>query len=307
LSNITKTEILVTKDSIAAKLNLIAEISKVKITVFVSLSTALGYILAAEKISVNLFFCVFGIFLIACSATALNQYQESEFDKLMNRTRNRPIPSGRVSANFVFNMAMVFLISGSGILYFFVNFYSLIIALITLIWYNAVYTPLKRKSALAIIPGSLVGALPPIAGWVGAGGSLSAFYIYLIAFYFFVWQIPHFWLLLSLYGNEYKSAGFPILNDLLPQNIFKGITFILILITILMTIAIGISGIVNYFISFLLIVFASMFLFYSAIEFMKSGSERKNIVRMFVKINLHTLLIIIFLSADKLISLNKIF
>jgi protoheme IX farnesyltransferase len=204
-------------------------------------------------------------------------------------------------------MAMVFLISGSGILYFFVNFYSLIIALITLIWYNAVYTPLKRKSALAIIPGSLVGALPPIAGWVGAGGSLSAFYIYLIAFYFFVWQIPHFWLLLSLYGNEYKSAGFPILNDLLPQNIFKGITFILILITILMTIAIGISGIVNYFISFLLIVFASMFLFYSAIEFMKSGSERKNIVRMFVKINLHTLLIIIFLSADKLISLNKIF
>ena len=307
MRNIANTEILADRNILIVKLSLIAEITKVRITFLVALTTALGYILSAQKISYDLFFVVIGIFLIACSASALNQYQESETDKLMSRTRNRPIPSGRATANYVFNTAMIFLITGSAVLFFLVNFSSLVIALFTMLWYNAVYTPLKKKSALAIIPGSLVGALPPLAGWVAAGGKVSDFSIYLIALYFFVWQIPHFWLLLSLYSKEYKEAGFPVLNDLMPDKVFKIITFSLLIVTVLMTMAVTVSGIVFYSISTVLIFLTCLFLLANSVFFLFSSQERKNIVRMFINVNIHTLLVIILLSTDKLISLNKIF
>ena len=262
MQDIANTEILVAKNS--NNLKVLAEISKVKITILVSLTTALGYILAAKSISISLLFSVLGIFLLACSASALNQYQESELDKLMMRTKNRPIPSSRVSANFVFNVAITFLFAGTAILYFFTNINTLIIGLFTLLWYNGVYTPLKRKSALAIFPGSLVGALPPIAGWTAAGGSLSDFNIYLIAFYFFIWQIPHFWLLLLLHGKDYHSAGFPVLNNIFPDSVLKKFTFVWILITVLVTIAIAFSKILNYQASILIVILASFFLLYNS-------------------------------------------
>ena len=303
MTDIANIEILITKNSLVSKLSLIAEISKVKITVLVSLSTALGYILAAQNISITLFYSVFGIFLIACSASALNQYQESDKDNLMGRTKNRPIPSGRASENFVFNASMFFLISGSVVLYFLVNFDCLFIALLTMLWYNAVYTPLKRKWAYAIIPGSLVGALPPIAGWVGAGGSWSDIHIYFVALYFFIWQIPHFWLLFILYGKEYQSAGFPVPENLLSGNKFKGIIFKLNIITICMTIILAFSGIMHSGIGVVILISLSYVLLYNSIEFLKSDTNRKNTVKMFVKINMHTLLLIIFLSFDKLINI----
>jgi protoheme IX farnesyltransferase len=189
------------------------------------------------------------------------------------------------------------------VLYLFTNFTALIIGLFTFLWYNGVYTPLKRKSAFAIIPGSLVGALPPIAGWVSAGGSLQDFNIYLIAFYFFIWQIPHFWLLLLLYGKDFQSAGFPVLNNVFTDNQLRKLTFIWILITMLLSVSIAVSGIVNYSVSLILLLLTSVFLLYNSLMFLRSGSERKDIVKMFVNINIHTLLIIILLSSDKLINL----
>ena len=212
MQEIVKPEILIQKYSLSERISILTEITKLKITILVSLTTALGYILAASEIKITLFYTVLGIFLLACSSSALNQYQESDIDNLMQRTKNRPIPSGKVSGNTVFNLSILLLVTGSLTLYLFTNFTALIIGLFTFLWYNGVYTPLKRRSAFAIIPGSLVGALPPIAGWASAGGSLQDFNIYLIAFYFFIWQIPHFWLLLLLYGKDYQSAGFPVLK-----------------------------------------------------------------------------------------------
>ena len=217
-------EILKTKHSFGETIRTVLDIIKIKITVLVSFTTGLGYIIAANSFSITLLYVVLGIFFLACSSAALNHLQEKDFDALMQRTSNRPLPSGGTSSGFVFGVALFFIISGILILVLKVNYQSLIIGLNTLIWYNAIYTPLKRRSAFAVIPGSLVGALPPLAGFAAVEGFHFDIRILYISFYFFLWQIPHFWLLLLVYGEDYKQAGYPVLNEIFDGKKLKVFT-----------------------------------------------------------------------------------
>ncbi len=133
---------------------------------------------------------------MSCSSSALNHWQERDIDEKMPRTKNRPIPSGRISANGAFLVAVGFAVTGSVILLMTNPVVALILSWTTLFFYNAVYTPLKKVTAFAVIPGSMVGALPPMIGWGAAGGNLTSEVILLVATFFFIGQIPHFWLLL---------------------------------------------------------------------------------------------------------------
>ena len=87
-----------------------------------------------------------------------------------------------------------------------------LLGLITVVWYNGIYTPLKRVTAFAAIPGGVVGAIPPVIGWVSGGGDPTDARIIVVAFFFFVWQVPHFWLLLMRIGGDYERAGLPSLT-----------------------------------------------------------------------------------------------
>ncbi|MFA7360373.1 MAG: protoheme IX farnesyltransferase [Candidatus Kapaibacterium sp.] len=286
---------------ITSKISILLELVKFRITVLVSFTTALGYFLASDKLGFGFLYPVVGIFLLACSSAALNQYQEVKTDLMMERTRTRPIPSGKISRNNVLILSVVLLFAGTAILFFKTNFGTMFVGLLTFYWYNAVYTPLKKRTALAIIPGSLVGALPPIAGWLAGGGSLFDVKIGVVALYFFVWQIPHFWLLLLLYGGDFKKGGFPVLTDLYSESFIKKITVVLLVATVLLGVLITLTGAGNYFVSDLLIYISSVLMLISAYSFYrKTGSDRKDVVRTFVSINLYTLAIITILSADKL-------
>jgi protoheme IX farnesyltransferase len=269
--------------------------------VLVSFTTALGYFLASTKLGFAFVYPVLGIFLLACSAAALNQYQEVKTDLMMERTRNRPIPSGKISRNNVLIISAILLLAGTSILFIKTNFGTLFTGLLTFYWYNAVYTPLKKKTALAIIPGSLVGALPPLAGWLAAGGNLLDLKIGIVALYFFVWQIPHFWLLLLLYGNDFKKGGFPVLTDLYSEAFIKRITFALLIATLLIGIAIPYVGSGLFLTTQTVIISSSVLMFLVALSFLRNKNiERKDIVKTFVSINLYTLTLITVLSADKL-------
>jgi protoheme IX farnesyltransferase len=284
-----------------SKINILLELVKFRITVLVSFTTALGYFLASTKLGFAFVYPVLGIFLLACSAAALNQYQEVKTDLMMERTRNRPIPSGKISRNNVLIISAILLLAGTSILFIKTNFGTLFTGLLTFYWYNAVYTPLKKKTALAIIPGSLVGALPPLAGWLAAGGNLLDLKIGIVALYFFVWQIPHFWLLLLLYGSDFKKGGFPVLTDLYSEAFIKRITFALLIATLLIGITIPYVGSGLYLATQLVIIASSVLMFLVALSFLRNKNiERKDIVKTFVSINLYTLTLITVLSADKL-------
>jgi protoheme IX farnesyltransferase len=286
---------------VASKISILLELVKFRITVLVSFTTVLGYFLASENLGFAFVYPVVGIFLLACSSAALNQYQEVNTDMMMDRTKNRPIPSGKISRNNVLIISVILLLAGTSILFFKTNFGTLFTGLLTFYWYNAVYTPLKKKTALAIIPGSLVGALPPVAGWLAAGGSLLDLKIGIVALYFFVWQIPHFWLLLLLYGNDFKKGGFPVLTDLYSETFIKRITFVLLIATLLIGIAIPYIGTGLYLTTQIVVIASSVLMFFVALSFLrKRNIERKDIVKTFVSINLYTLTLITVLSADKL-------
>lgn len=287
----------------ASAIKIFLEVIKFKITVLVSFTTGLGYILASSSISVGLFYPISGIFLLACSASALNHYQERSTDRLMSRTKARPIPSGRVKPLTVLVISAVLLLAGSIVLLLTTNVLTLVIGLFTFLWYNGVYTPLKKKTAWAIIPGSLVGALPPLAGWTAAGGNPFDHKILIVAIYFFVWQIPHFWLLLMLYGEDYRSGGFPTLNEIFLPEQLKRITFMWLVATAAIAMLIPLFGIIHYGFSSILLFGISVWMVYNAFVFLKNESGRKMIVRSFLKINFYTLLLITVLSLDKYISL----
>lgn len=286
-------------------LNILGEIVKVKITVLVSLTTALGYFLGTNKLSLEIFYPVIGIFILACGSAALNHYQERDADALMNRTRSRPIPTGKINANSVLLISFGLLVTGSVLLILKTNVITLIIGLLAFFWYNVIYTPLKKKMVFAIIPGSVVGALPPLAGWAATGNNIFDINILYIALYFFVWQIPHFWLLLLIFGNDYEKGGFPVITNRFDKNIIINITVIMLVSTVFIAALFPVFNLLHYSASSYILWFSCLLMIIETLRFLFSDYSNKNILKTFVNINLFTLLIITILSLDKIIYLAR--
>jgi len=201
------------------------ELLKLRITVASTVTTLVGYVLARGQFDWHLVPVLLGIFLQACGAAALNQVQDSRLDARMQRTEGRPIPSGRVPRAGAALMAISLLIIGSVILAW-GSMTAALLGLAAAVVYNGVYTPLKRTTPFAALPGALIGALPPVVGWVAAGGYLNDPTIHLVAFFFFIWQIPHFWLLLLFYENDYIEGGLPSMFDRFDRRQIVKLTFL---------------------------------------------------------------------------------
>jgi protoheme IX farnesyltransferase len=192
-------------------------------------SALMGYILAARAVTPEAIAPLAGVIVLACGSGALNQYQERDLDAQMVRTRSRPIPSGRLSPGRALAVAIALLVLGAVLLSG--NGTAVALGIVTVFWYNGVYTPLKRVSALAAIPGGVVGSLPPVIGFVSAGGDPFAPVIVAVAFFFFVWQVPHFWLLLMRIGEDYERAGMPTLSALLSRRQLSRLIYVWMLAT----------------------------------------------------------------------------
>lgn len=277
------------------------ELSKVKITFAVSLTTITGYVLASGKFDTGLILPTFGIFLLACGSSALNHYQEKDRDAQMERTKDRPIPSGRISPQGALFVGLVLSIIGSLLIYFGSGMLALQLALLALIWYNFIYTPLKKKTAFAVVPGSVIGALPPLVGWVAGGGSLADPRALIIAFFFFIWQVPHFWLLILKYGKEYEKAGYPSLTSIYSSKQIKYTTFIWTFATAVTALMLPVFGIVNSLVFSIGTLLVSGWLIFQFTRLLRNDDESFKPGAYFMKINYFVLFMIIFLSIDSVI------
>lgn len=208
-----------------------ARLGKFSISLPVALTTLTGYLLSHGNFSRGIVFPVAGVFLLASASSALNQVQEHKTDLIMPRTQNRPIPAGIISMLQAWIFILLFATAGLAILFIFNGSLTAILGLLTFFWYNAIYTPLKRRSAFAAVPGGVVGALPPLIGWVAAGGSLNNPAAIALGFFFFIGQIPHFWLLLLRYGHEYELAGLQSLTTRFSDIQIRRLSFIWIAAT----------------------------------------------------------------------------
>jgi protoheme IX farnesyltransferase len=191
-----------------------AQLVKVRLTLLVLLTTAVGFYLgAANPISYTaLFHAVLGTALAAASASALNQWWERRADGLMHRTKMRPIPAGRMLARDAFIIGSLLGIAGVTYLALACNALAASLAALTIVLYIFAYTPLKRISTTNTLVGAIPGAIPPMIGWAAARGELGAGAWSLFAI-LFLWQMPHFFALAWMYRQDYARAGFRMMSN----------------------------------------------------------------------------------------------
>lgn len=204
---------------------LFLELTKLRISGASTFTAAAGYVAYLRGADAGLVSTLAGILLLAMGSSALNEVQERHYDALMPRTAHRPIPNGDISAGTATAIAVTLAVAGFALLLLAHNLTSALLGALALGWYNGFYTPLKRVSAFAVVPGSLIGALPPAIGWTAAGGSLADPSVLTLAFVFFIWQVPHFWLLVGLHAEGYEEAGFPTLVSVFGRTRLSRLTF----------------------------------------------------------------------------------
>ena len=282
-------------------LHTLPQLAKVRITFAVSLTTITGYVLASGQFNTGMILPTLGIFLLACGSSALNHYQEKDKDVLMERTKNRPIPSGNISAAGALIFAIILSILGSYLIYLGAGMLAMQLGLLALIWYNFIYTPLKKKTAFAVVPGSVIGSLPPMVGWVAGGGSLADPRALIIAFFFFIWQVPHFWLLLLKYGKEYEKAGYPSLTQIYSERQIRYTTFIWTMATGVTALMLPVFGIVNSIGFSIAVLIVTLWLVFQFTHLLKAKNESFKPGIYFMKINYFVLFMIIFLSMDSIL------
>ena len=204
----------------------LADLTKIRISAMSTLTAAAGYSAFARGLDGGVLMASLGTLFFAMGASALNEVQEREYDALMVRTMSRPLPTGALTASSATLIALALAAAGFATLLAGGGLTAACLGLLAMVWYNGVYTPLKRVTAFAAIPGSLIGALPPAIGWAAAGGSPLDPAILALCAVFFIWQVPHFWLLIFIYGEDYSRAGFPTMSQHFSASQLSRLTFV---------------------------------------------------------------------------------
>lgn len=274
---------------------------KLKIMIPVSLTGFTGFFLIKPYFSVDIFLVTAGILLMSMAASVLNQIQEKDTDSLMERTRRRPLPSGRISIAEAFVSFFLLIVAGAVLIYHGGDNISLLVSFVTVFWYNFVYTPLKRMTAFAVVPGALTGAFPPLIGWVAAGGLVHDREIIIIMLLFFFGQMPHFWLLLLKYGDDYVRAGLPSLTTNLPEKRIKMLIMATILITSTIAIFVNNTGIIQNDLIYTAVVIISLLLVLVFAIFVGDSKARQRVKEYSFLLNTWYLLILVLLISDKLV------
>ena len=217
-----------TTKSQASNLGILSELIKLRLTALVLITTLVGFYaglnnetggLADNLIKLGL--TLLGTGLLAAGAAVLNQYLEREYDARMNRTAERPLPSGLVGAEAALLLGGAFSVFGLLTLSAWVNLLVAVLGAVTLVTYLFVYTPLKRKSEWNTIIGAIPGALPPLMGWAAARGEIDPLGWTLFGILFF-WQVPHFMAIAWLYREDYAKAGFVMLPNVDCEGVRTG-------------------------------------------------------------------------------------
>ena len=280
------------------------ELCKIRIALLSSFSAATGFLLASTELRSEIIILILGISLLACGSSALNQYQEKETDAAMPRTSNRPLPSGRIKPVNALYFSLWLLFSGSTTLVLTGDLSAPLLGLFAAAWYNGVYTFLKKKTAFAVVPGALTGSIPPAIGWITGGGAMGDTKLLMICFFFFIWQVPHSWLFIMHYGQEYEKAGLPTLTKIFTPLQMKRIIFNWIFATTISCLFLSAMGMVHYFFIHMALLFLSSWLIWNGIKPLLRQSAECVSVPFFKKTNYYLLIVMLLLSADKLFMLS---
>jgi len=265
----------------------IKELFKIKIALASTITGVAGYAIRKGRVDDGAFYLFLFLLFLASGACALNQVQERKTDAIMDRTKNRPVASGRMSVPVALLISLIALTSGLTGLLLTYGATPALSGLIAILWYNLIYTNLKRRTVLAPVVGALLGMFPPQIGWLCAGGNLTEFPLIIISGAMFIYQVPHFLLLFVNYEDDYRRAGFPVLTLYISKTPLMSIIFLWsfgLAVSMLMFIPLGIA---NSMIGDILLLFGSFAFIYYMYKLTRSYNYP---VRAFLSLNVYIFL-----------------
>ena len=236
-------------EKIMSILKVIFELTKFRLSFLVSFSAIFGFILASDNFYI-LDLIVLGIsgYLVTAASVINNQILEKDLDSKMDRTKDRPLPTNRISKRNSLIISVFLMVTGLTIMTLYFNMVAGLLSLVSLLLYTFIYTPLKRVGPIAVFIGAIPGALPPLIGWVAFSGEISIEAIIIFSIQF-IWQFPHFWAIAWIYHDDYKKVGFKLLPSKGEKNFNTALnimTYTLFLIPLgLLPTIFGITGIIS--------------------------------------------------------------
>lgn len=246
----------------------VVELAKPRILLMILLTAMVGFIAAAGGATVSMLHMLAGVALLGAGVGALNQYFERESDRMMRRTERRPLPSGRVKPRVAMLFGAVTSIAGVGYLLLFANLLTGLLAVLTLVSYVFVYTPLKSRTPMSTVVGAFPGAMPPVIGWVAVTDRLTVEPAVLFAI-MFLWQFPHFLAIGWIYKEDYARAGIKMLPVVDPEGKVTGrqmlVNALALIPVSVMPTALGIAGKTYFFVALVLGLFYLYFSYRAAV------------------------------------------
>jgi protoheme IX farnesyltransferase len=274
-------------------------LTKFVLSFAVSLSALFAYIMAKGETGLNMYLATLAVLLVAMGVSTLNQVQEYKSDSKMDRTKHRPIASGKWSPTTGIIIAAILISLSLVLIYNLIGMIGVDLFLFSFLWYNAVYTPLKKKSALAVVPGAILGVIPPAIGWITAGHSLQEPQFFALGLFYFVWQVPHFWLLVMLFHGDYKDGGYPTAMKLFGRVSLQKLTFVWLILTIQTGIFMVSIFKPESSVIFVLLIITGLLGFASSLQLLSKKFELRDARKIFYQINLAFLGTVILVSIDE--------
>ena len=289
------------KNNLNRHFSVLVRLTRLRLSMLVTFSAMTGYFLTGRSPGESFVFLLAGVFLLSAGTSVLNQIQERQHDALMKRTSSRPIPAGEISLTNAAVFSIVLIVGGT-ILLSLNGWIPMMLGLSNIVFYNLIYTPLKTRTWLAIIPGAVVGAVPPLMGWSSAG-----FYVFhpnaiFLAVFVFLWQIPHFWLLMIKYGKEYESAGFSSISKILNEHQIKMVVFLWGVITSVFLMLFPLFGFNLKPLLVGLLIILNLFFIKQFYRFLFLEKDKKTILKAFILINSYAVAVFLLLMINAMIS-----
>ncbi len=277
------------------------QVMKVPISLMMSAAALAGYVICVPIVDSTAILTVLSVFSLAAGSSVLNNYQDRKRDVFSPRTCNRALPKQRITPSCALALAVVLLFSGIlGLLFIQVSLIPVFLGALSVLIYNGIYTPLKAKTALAIVPGSFCGMLAPLIGWT-VGGGVGFVDISLLMVLLGIWQFPHFWLLVLANQNEYQGSVLPNMLNIFSVHQLKRILFIwttTFAATALMLPAVG--TLTSCWIRWALTIYFIIFIFFFG-YYMLAQTKSHAFVWLFKYLNVSMGLIIFSIITDRLL------
>lgn len=272
-------------------------LTKFNLSFAVTLSAAFSFILVKQSVTADLILPLLAVLLLALGVSSLNQYQEYEDDAKMPRTKNRPIASKKITPKQGLFISIYLIILSYITIWISLGYAGLLIFTSVIILYNLVYTKTKKTSVYAAVYGAVLGVIPPLIGWLAGGGRATDIEFLAIALFYLVWQIPHFWLLILKYHNQYEGAGFKTVASTFGIDRLERITFIWLLLTLICGVFTIMVFPVNSTFIFILMLLLVCYTFYSIMTLRQTHKY----IKVFIAINIYITALMILLVINILI------